>query len=132
MTGMLFIVWQGTSYVRTLQQALKTASGVGMHGCILQVCAGLSWCCQACVEYAPCAPGRVLIPQPNKVHSSQQRCHKLTERPVQPGVYCYQYLVDGTWMTSPDVPVGPDDDGHLCNKARSRAWPGCASSSWAK
>ncbi|KAK9834998.1 hypothetical protein WJX81_003222 [Elliptochloris bilobata] len=37
---------------------------------------------------------------------------------LAPGVYCYQYLVDGTWMTSPDVPVGPDDDGHLCNKIR--------------
>jgi hypothetical protein len=40
---------------------------------------------------------------------------------VQPGTYCYQYLVDGTWMTSPDVPVGPDDDGHLCNKARAQS-----------
>ena len=35
---------------------------------------------------------------------------------LQPGTYCYQYLVDGTWMTSPDAPVGPDDDGHLCNR----------------
>ena len=35
---------------------------------------------------------------------------------LQPGAYCYQYLVDGTWMTSPDAPVGPDDDGHLCNR----------------
>ena len=35
---------------------------------------------------------------------------------LQPGTYCYQYLVDGTWMTSPDAPVGPDDEGHLCNK----------------
>lgn len=38
---------------------------------------------------------------------------------LQPGTYCYQYLVDGTWMTSPDAPVGPDDDGHLCNKVSS-------------
>lgn len=36
---------------------------------------------------------------------------------LQPGTYCYQFLVNGTWMTSPDMPVGPDDDGHLCNKA---------------
>ena len=35
---------------------------------------------------------------------------------LQPGAYSYQYLVDGTWMTSPDAPVGPDDEGHLCNK----------------
>lgn len=35
---------------------------------------------------------------------------------LQPGTYSYQFLVDGTWMTSPDMPVGPDDDGHLCNK----------------
>lgn len=35
---------------------------------------------------------------------------------MQPGVYSYQYLVDGTWMTSPDASVGPDDDGYLCNK----------------
>ena len=83
-------------------------------------------------EFAPCAAGHVLIPEANKVHSSQQRCHNLKERPVQPGVYCYQYLVDGTWMTSPDVPVGPDDDGHLCNKARSCTWPGCESSLWPK
>lgn len=83
-------------------------------------------------EFAACAAGHVLIPQPNKVHSSQQSCQNLSEFPVQPGVYCYQYLVDGTWMTSPDVPVGPDDDGHLCNKARSRTWPGCESSLWLK
>ena len=38
---------------------------------------------------------------------------------LQPGTYCCQYLVDGTWMTSPDAPVGPDDDGHLCNKVRT-------------
>jgi hypothetical protein len=37
----------------------------------------------------------------------------------QPGTYSYQFLVDGTWMTSPDAAVGPDDDGHLCNKV----WP---------
>ena len=35
---------------------------------------------------------------------------------VQPGTYSYQFLVDGTWMTSPDVPVSPDEDGHPCNK----------------
>ena len=51
-------------------------------------------------------------------------------RSVQPGVYCYQYLVDGTWMTSPDVPVGPDDDGHLCNKARCYTWPICEILLW--
>ena len=38
--------------------------------------------------------------------------------PLQPGTYSYQYLVDGKWMTSPDAPAGPDDDGHLCNKVR--------------
>ena len=42
---------------------------------------------------------------------------------VQPGAYSYQYLVDGTWMTSPDAPVGPDDDGHLCNKVRPPTLP---------
>ncbi|CAL8467114.1 g6650 [Coccomyxa elongata] len=35
---------------------------------------------------------------------------------LPPGTYSYQYLVDGIWMTSPDASVGPDDDGHLCNK----------------
>ena len=39
---------------------------------------------------------------------------------LQPGAYSYQYLVDGTWMTSPDAPVGPDDEGHLCNKVLVR------------
>lgn len=35
---------------------------------------------------------------------------------AQAGTYAYQFLVDGTWMTSPDAPVVPDDDGHLCNQ----------------
>lgn len=41
---------------------------------------------------------------------------------MQPGTFSYQYLVDGVWMTSPDASVGPDDDGHLCNKV-TIIWP---------
>lgn len=52
----------------------------------------------------------------SKVHS------KVTDKDLgglQPGTYSYQFLVDGTWMTSPDAPVAPDDDGHLCNRVRT-------------
>jgi len=38
---------------------------------------------------------------------------------VQAGVYHVQFLVDGSWMTSPELPVGHDEDGHLCNTART-------------
>ena len=40
---------------------------------------------------------------------------------MQPGTYSYQFLVDGSWMTSPDAPVAPDEDGHLCNRVSSTA-----------
>ena len=33
-------------------------------------------------------------------------------------MYHVQFLVDGSWMTSPELPVGDDEDGHLCNTAR--------------
>ena len=42
---------------------------------------------------------------------------------LQPGVYYVQFLVDGAWMSSPDLPVGPDEDGHFCNKVRTRTHP---------
>lgn len=38
---------------------------------------------------------------------------------VQAGVYHVQFLVDGSWMTSPQLPVGDDEDGHLCNTVRT-------------
>ncbi|KAK9824654.1 hypothetical protein WJX72_012101 [[Myrmecia] bisecta] len=40
---------------------------------------------------------------------------------LTPGTYSYQFLVDGTWMTSPEVNMAPDDDGHLCNKVTVEA-----------
>ena len=40
---------------------------------------------------------------------------------MQPGTYSYQFLVDGSWMTSPEAPVAPDEDGHLCNRVSSTA-----------
>ena len=39
---------------------------------------------------------------------------------MQPGVYAYQYLVDGKWLTSPDAPIAHDEEDHLCNKV---GWP---------
>ncbi|KAK9810564.1 hypothetical protein WJX73_000994 [Symbiochloris irregularis] len=35
---------------------------------------------------------------------------------LPPGVYAFQYLVDGKWLTSPDAPVAHDEEGHLCNQ----------------
>ena len=45
---------------------------------------------------------------------------------AQAGVYHVQFLVDGSWMTSPEFPVGQDEDGHLCNTARTK--PGSVTS----
>lgn len=43
-------------------------------------------------------------------------CHIKDQPHAQLGVYSYQFLVDGSWMTSPDASVAPDEEGHLCNR----------------
>ena len=45
-------------------------------------------------------------------------CRDVTVPRMQAGVHHVQFLVDGSWMTSPELPVGHDEDGHLCNTAR--------------
>lgn len=42
---------------------------------------------------------------------------------LTPGVYSYQFLVDGRWVTSPDAPIAKDDAGHLCNTMEVRVPP---------
>lgn len=63
-----------------------------------------------------CADGGLLINSAAHLDWHRGKIGKQTWLWMQPGTYSYQYLVDGTWMTSPDAAVGPDDDGHLCNK----------------
>lgn len=35
---------------------------------------------------------------------------------LPPGEHWLQFLVNGRWMTSPGLPVGPNDQGHVCNR----------------
>lgn len=84
---------------------------------ILRLSCRWSTCSRCCVLPRPIQPylqaGKALAKQ-----GALPLC--LTDgvqvRGLQPGVYAYQYLVDGKWLTSPDAPVAHDEEGHLCNQ----------------